>query len=237
MLHWSTMKYFCHIVCYRTVVLQVLWALALDQNQVQILYRHIQRWTDHGWSSNSLCCYCMPTSVNDDSKSWARLRRHVSYHIARQWRMCSIICLSVRMESHAVVGINTNQQLALIHSSSITTTRMKPNCNIIVWYSFLHIIINSQNLHVNAAIAITFEHNITTSAITLAFQGHFNVTTIFVFWQLDKPYKIAIIWLTCSLRLRSAHVSKNWNYGTGTLSFGDPTASNTMWLVVFGRSQ
>ena len=95
------------------MVLVVLWALALDQNQVQALYRHTQRWTDLGWSSSSLCCYCMPTSVNDDSKLWARLIRHVSCHIARRWRMCSAIFLSAKMESHAMVG-KTNWRLALV---------------------------------------------------------------------------------------------------------------------------
>lgn len=101
------------MICYRTVVLQVLWAQAPDQHQVQILYRRIQRWTDLAWSSSSLCCYCMPTSANDDSKSLAPLKHRVSCHIVRQWRMCSTIFRIARMGSHAMVSINTNQQLML----------------------------------------------------------------------------------------------------------------------------
>jgi len=111
---WIT-KYFCHMICYRTVVLQVLWALAPDQHQVQILCRRIQRWTDLAWYSNSLCCYCMPTSASDDSKLLAHLKHRVSCHIVRQWKMCLTIFPIARMGSHAVVSINTNQQLMLMY--------------------------------------------------------------------------------------------------------------------------
>jgi len=100
---WWMIKSFCHIVCYRTVVLLVLWALAPDRSQVQIRYRHRLRWTDRGWSSSSLCCYCTLTSVNDGSKLSAHLRLLVSCHIARPWRTCSTIFHIAKMESHAVV--------------------------------------------------------------------------------------------------------------------------------------